>query len=139
MYFRARVYAQAFTLLCICVGSVYWKEDRDKRKHYTGLLAEKRAQEKRDAWIRELEARDREDAVEREKKGRRREVRRQAKEKADAEGVLETKGALEAKPAVDANSALTDEEVAALLGTTRILGPAVMLWRWRKGRDTNGD
>lgn len=123
MYFRARVYAQAFTLVCICVGSVYYKEDRDKRKYYTGLLAEKRAQEKRDAWIKELEARDREDTAEREKKERRKELRRAQVEQAKSEGVVE------------ANSAISDQDLIGLAGGSRILGPAAVLWRWRQRRD----
>lgn len=39
---------------------------------YQGLLGEKRAREKREAWIRELEARDREEEVERRKRAARR-------------------------------------------------------------------
>lgn len=133
MYFRARVYAQAFTLLCLCVGSVYWKEDRDKRKHYSGLLAEKRAQEKKDAWIRELEARDREDSEEREKKERRRALRKAEREKAEAEGVVES------NDAVKLNSGLPDADIRSLVGGPRILAPAAMLWRWRHARSEDED
>ncbi|MCJ1312765.1 Respiratory supercomplex factor 1, mitochondrial [Agyrium rufum] len=69
--FRARIYAQGFTLVAICAGSFYWREDRDKRKELSGVLAEKKAQEKRDAWIRELEVRDAEDTIiEKEKQAR---------------------------------------------------------------------
>lgn len=39
---------------------------------YQGLLGEKRAREKREAWIRELEARDREEEVERRRRAARR-------------------------------------------------------------------
>lgn len=59
--FRARIYGQGFTLLAIVAGSYYYQHDRDKRKEFEGKVAEKKATEKRDAWIRELEARDRED------------------------------------------------------------------------------
>ncbi|KAI9826750.1 MAG: Respiratory supercomplex factor 1, mitochondrial [Sarea resinae] len=59
--FRARIYAQGFTLLAIVAGSAYYKSDREKRKQFEGVVAEKRNKEKNEAWIRELEARDREE------------------------------------------------------------------------------
>ncbi|EKD21816.1 uncharacterized protein L3040_005329 [Drepanopeziza brunnea f. sp. 'multigermtubi'] len=59
--FRARIYAQAFTLLAMLGGSMYWKTDRQKRKEFDDVLAEQKAQEKRAAWIRELESRDAEE------------------------------------------------------------------------------
>lgn len=58
--FRARIYAQAFTLVCLVAGSYYYAEDRAKRKVFDNAVAQKKAQEKNEAWIRELEARDRE-------------------------------------------------------------------------------
>lgn len=75
-FFRWRVYAQGFTLLCICAGSIYYKKEREERKYYKGLLGENKAEEKREAWIKELEARDKEDQEERERRSRRREARR---------------------------------------------------------------
>lgn len=59
--FRARIYAQGFTLLAIVAGSVYYQTDRHKRKEFDGVVADRKAKEKNEAWIRELEARDRED------------------------------------------------------------------------------
>jgi hypothetical protein len=59
--FRARIYAQGFTLLAMVAGSMYWQTDRQKRKEFEGALAEQKAKEKNQAWIRELEARDEED------------------------------------------------------------------------------
>lgn len=59
--FRARIYAQGFTLLAMVVGSLYWKSDREKRSEFEAVLAEKKAKEKSEAWIRELEARDAEE------------------------------------------------------------------------------
>ena len=125
MYFRARVYAQAFTLLCICVGSVYWKEDREKRKYYQGLLSEKKAQERRDAWIKELEAREEEDKVEREKKKRRREVAKERAE-ASAEGTKDKKK-MEEQDA-SAHSVL-DQGNMESLAMGKIVGPVMKLWR----------
>ena len=59
--FRARVYAQGFTLVAIVVGSVYYKDERFNRKKFEKVVEDKKAAEKRDKWIAELEARDRED------------------------------------------------------------------------------
>ena len=59
--FRNRIYAQGFTLLAMLAGSTYYQKDRAKRKEFEGVVAEKKAKEKNEAWIRELEARDRED------------------------------------------------------------------------------
>ena len=56
--FRARIYAQGFTIVAMVAGSIYWKSDRQKRKEVEGLVAERKAREKNEAWIRELEARD---------------------------------------------------------------------------------
>ena len=61
--FRARIYAQGFTLVAMVAGSIYYQSDRDKRKQYDGIVSEKKAQEKNQAWIRELEARDEEDKM----------------------------------------------------------------------------
>ena len=69
--FRARIYGQAFTLVAVVAGSYYYAEEREKRKEFTGILAERKAQEKRDAWIRELEVREEEDReIEKEKLAR---------------------------------------------------------------------
>lgn len=73
--FRARIYAQGFTLLCIVAGSYYYAEEREKRKVFEGVKAEQRAREKNEKWIRELEARDREDRAEKEAKRKRPEGR----------------------------------------------------------------
>jgi len=59
--FRARIYAQGFTLVAMVAGSMYWQTDRNKRKEFEGVVAERKAKEKNEAWIRELEARDKEE------------------------------------------------------------------------------
>jgi hypothetical protein len=63
--FRMRIYAQAFTLIAMVAGSVYWNKDRQKRKEFESGVAERKAKKKNEAWIRELEARDREDSNDR--------------------------------------------------------------------------
>ncbi len=59
--FRARIAAQGFTLVAMLAGSIYWKSDRQKRKEFDGAVKERHAMEKRDLWIKELEARDAEE------------------------------------------------------------------------------
>ena len=125
--FRARVYAQGFTVLCICVGSIYWKEDREKRKYYEGLLGQKRAQEKKDAWIRELEARDLEETEERARRARRREARRQGK------GPEEIERAAVGELEEELRSPLP-EDLRGLIRTSSILGPAMGLWWSERNR-----
>lgn len=59
--FRARIYAQGFTLVAMVAGSMYWQTDRQKRKEFDKVVLEEKAKEKNQAWIRELEARDEEE------------------------------------------------------------------------------
>ena len=64
--FRARIYAQGFTLVAIVAGSIFYKDERMKRKVFEGKIEEKKQTEKREKWLKELEARDREDTAWRE-------------------------------------------------------------------------
>ena len=59
--FRARIYAQGFTLVAMVAGSMYWETDRKKRKEFDKVVEERKAREKNEAWIRELEVRDEEE------------------------------------------------------------------------------
>jgi ribosomal protein S11 len=59
--FRARILAQGFTLVAMVAGSMYWETDRKKRKEFDALVAERKAKEKNELWIKELEARDEEE------------------------------------------------------------------------------
>ncbi|KAG5951585.1 hypothetical protein E4U53_002761 [Claviceps sorghi] len=59
--FRARVAAQGFTVIAMVAGSMYYSQDRQKTKELRKLKEEHDAEEKRQRWIRELEARDEED------------------------------------------------------------------------------
>ena len=97
--FRMRIYAQAFTIVCLCGYSFYYAEEKAAEKKIARENAERRAREKRDAWIRELEARDRE---EREEQTRRDRINARRKErellKAD---LMKTNG--EAAPADKVN------------------------------------
>ncbi|KAI1746777.1 mitochondrial hypoxia responsive domain-containing protein [Xylaria castorea] len=59
--FRARVGAQAFTVVAMVAGSAYYGADREKRKELIKLEAQQRAQEREQKWLHELEVRDDED------------------------------------------------------------------------------
>ncbi|PHH81964.1 hypothetical protein CDD82_7451 [Ophiocordyceps australis] len=59
--FRARVAAQAFTIIAMVAGSMYYSRDREKTKELRRLKELRDAEEKRLRWIRELEARDEEE------------------------------------------------------------------------------
>jgi len=115
---------------------VYWREDREKRKTYRGLVDEKRAREKKEAWIRELEIREAEDERER---VRRRERRRRAgltgAELEDENArMMAVEGArdIAAGSVVDGSnsnsSPLDKERLAELVRGKGILGQAMSLW-----------
>lgn len=59
--FRARIYAQFFTLVAVVAGGIYYRTERQQRKEFELALEAKKSAEKRDAWLKELEVRDRED------------------------------------------------------------------------------
>lgn len=59
--FRARIYAQFFTLFAVVAGGMYYKTERQQRREFERMVEERKAREKRDAWLRELEVRDQED------------------------------------------------------------------------------
>lgn len=59
--FRARIYAQFFTLVAVVAGGMYYKTERQQRREFEKMVEQRKAQEKRDAWLRELEIRDKED------------------------------------------------------------------------------
>lgn len=65
--FRMRLYGQSFTIAAMVGGSLYYNSDRILRKEYEERKQAIKAQEKREAWIKELEARDREEKDWREK------------------------------------------------------------------------
>jgi Flp pilus assembly protein TadB len=84
--FRARIYAQGFTLVAMIAGSMYWQTDRQKRKEFDKIVEERKAREKNEAWIRELEARDAEEKdIRRMREARRRGVSVDVVRKEDAE------------------------------------------------------
>lgn len=58
---RARIYAQAFTLVALVAGGMYFKTERQQRREFEKAVEARKSQEKRDAWLRELEIRDKED------------------------------------------------------------------------------
>ncbi|KAK3319965.1 hypoxia induced protein conserved region-domain-containing protein [Cercophora scortea] len=81
--FRARVAAQAFTVIAMVAGGAYYQADRDKTKEAWKLQAKTEAEEKQAKWIHELEVRDAEDKAIKERLDRR---RKKAAERAEAAG-----------------------------------------------------
>lgn len=59
--FRARVAAQAFTVVAMVAGGMYYQDDRHKKRELWKLQQQQEVEEKRQKWIKELEARDEED------------------------------------------------------------------------------
>ncbi|KAL4910939.1 hypothetical protein BDW74DRAFT_142110 [Aspergillus multicolor] len=59
--FRARIYAQGLTLFAVVAGGLYYRTERTQRREFEQALEVRKGQEKRDAWLRELEIRDKED------------------------------------------------------------------------------
>jgi hypothetical protein len=59
--FRARIGAQAFTIIAVVAGGAYYGADREKRRELIKLEAQQRAEERNQRWLRELEVRDEED------------------------------------------------------------------------------
>lgn len=59
--FRARVGAQAFTVMAMVAGGAYYGADREKRKELIKLEAQQRAEERHQKWLKELEVRDEEE------------------------------------------------------------------------------
>ena len=82
--FRARIGAQAFTVCAIVAGGAYYGADREKRKELIKLEAQKRAEERHQKWLHELEVRDEEEKLLKEHLKRRKE-RVQAKKIEEAE------------------------------------------------------
>ncbi|KAF2729159.1 altered inheritance of mitochondria protein 31, mitochondrial [Polyplosphaeria fusca] len=58
LYFRRRLYAQAFTIAVLCAGNIYWQKDRVRRRDWNKMVKEKEAQDRRERWLKELEVRD---------------------------------------------------------------------------------
>ncbi|KAK0374242.1 hypothetical protein CLIM01_08382 [Colletotrichum limetticola] len=59
--FRARVAAQGFTVFAMLAGSIYYNKDRERTAELRKIKEAKDAEEQRQRWIRELEARDEEE------------------------------------------------------------------------------
>ncbi|KAI0377572.1 hypoxia induced protein conserved region-domain-containing protein [Hypomontagnella monticulosa] len=59
--FRARIGAQAFTVMAMVAGGAYYGADREKRRELVKLEAQQRAEERHQKWLKELEVRDEEE------------------------------------------------------------------------------
>ena len=115
--FRARIYAQGFTIVAMVAGSMYWKSDRQKRKEFDDVVAERKAKEKNQLWIKELEARDEEEKeirAERERRAKRLKFDRSAQGEQVFEGArnlaLAEKRAAQGKDGESASSVIDEKE-----------------------------
>ncbi|KAI0594815.1 mitochondrial hypoxia responsive domain-containing protein [Biscogniauxia sp. FL1348] len=124
--FRARIGAQAFTVMAMVAGGAYYGADRDKRQELIKLEAQQRAQERHQKWLRELEVRDEEDkqlraAVRRKRERvelRRERERENAKAEAEAEAEAEkVEGKTDANVDVDAESKQKQKQTQKEAGT----------------------
>ena len=91
-------------------GSFYYNSDRILRKEYDGILKERKATEKRNAWIRELEARDKEEKDWREKVKEVTEKRKQEEDVARAKEEAKKGGGVVTKAVKGLRGRLTGEE-----------------------------
>lgn len=99
--FRARIYAQGFTLVALLAGSLFYQDERMRRKKFEKAVEDQKALEKRDRWIRELEARDAEDRAWREMiEAPHREMEEMRRKAEEAKKAVEEKGR-EAKEAIE--------------------------------------
>ncbi|KXH65996.1 hypothetical protein CSAL01_02136 [Colletotrichum salicis] len=108
--FRARVAAQGFTVFAMVAGSMYYNKDRERTAELRKIKEAKDAEEQRQRWIRELEARDEE-------------------EKALKARMLQRRANLEAKNA--GGDASADGEQAKTGGVLGALG----LSAWKKAEE----
>lgn len=118
--FRHRIYAQAFTIVCMVGGSMYYAEERAQRKEVEGAVEERRAKEKQAAWIRELEVRDEEEK----ELAKRREAIREARERAAGRGSGDG-------TSFGSTSSTVDEGDMAARGTGVIQAVRELRLRWR--------
>ncbi|KAL8869113.1 MAG: hypothetical protein Q9174_004517 [Haloplaca sp. 1 TL-2023] len=104
--FRMRLYAQFFTVVAMLAGSFYYNSDRILRKEYDKVVQERKAQEKRNAWIRELEARDME---EKEWRGKVEKVREKQKQEVEERQAKEIRNQTEGGPITRAVKEIRDK------------------------------
>ncbi|KAI5803809.1 mitochondrial hypoxia responsive domain-containing protein [Geopyxis carbonaria] len=98
--FRMRIYGQGFTLCAMLAGSYYYQQERDERKKLEAGFAERKAREKQQAWIKELEIRDQEDKEFRDK-AKKLSERRQAQQAEGASIAEQAKKAAQEAGSID--------------------------------------
>ncbi|KAI0473579.1 mitochondrial hypoxia responsive domain-containing protein [Xylariaceae sp. FL0804] len=72
-FFRLRVAAQGFTVFAMVAGSIYYGDDRMRRRELVKLEATQKARERHQRWLHELDVRDEEDRLARAEAARKRE------------------------------------------------------------------
>lgn len=132
--FRARVLAQGFTVAVMVAGGLYFGAERHKERELWKLQQEEKAEEKRQKWIRELEARDEE---EKDLKAHL-EQRRIKKKAANAEAARVNFRAAESKRQ-DSEAAAADAGGQVAQGESKADGPGWGLAGWLGGRPKPSD
>ena len=84
--FRWRLYGQSFTLAAMVAGSLYYNRDRMLRREWFLQQQEVKAKEKHNAWIRELEFREKEDQERRAKMWKVKEAQKREAEERGSRG-----------------------------------------------------
>jgi len=115
--FRARVAAQAFTVIAMAAGGIYYQADRNKNKELWKLKEQEDAEEKRQKWIKELEVRDAEDKALKERLDKR---RKRAAERTGAASDSEGGVVAQAKAALEASKSSTDATSESVSGAARV-------------------
>lgn len=112
--FRARVLAQGFTVVAMVAGGLYFGAERHKERELWKLEEAQTAEEKRQRWIRELEARDEEDKAMRERLDKR---RKRAAENAARDGFKEAARKADDKAEGAQKDSKTDVLAASKIGS----------------------
>jgi hypothetical protein len=124
--FRARVAAQAFTVVAMVAGGYYFADERHRAREHWKREKEREAEEKRLKWIRELEVRDEEDKAVKEvmKKRRQRKDEHRAAKMADGGDGTEADAAQardkgRGEPAADEHK---EDGTSVFAAVTKLLG-----------------
>ncbi|RDA86190.1 hypothetical protein CP532_3485 [Ophiocordyceps camponoti-leonardi (nom. inval.)] len=109
-FFRLRVAAQGFTILAMVGGSIFYSNDREKVKELRELETKRAAEEKRQKWLRELEARDEEEKALIASMARKKQPAQNSSEEQSSGGLLRKMGLW---PQGDGSKAAVDGDTAA--------------------------
>jgi hypothetical protein len=129
--FRARVAAQAFTVLAMVAGGIYYQADRNKSKELWKMKEQEDAEEKRQKWIRELEVRDAEDKALKERlEKRRKRAEQRAAADAQADGGVASQAIAALEASKEASKEATSDATASGVDEEKRVGVLGSLGLW---------